>query len=430
MQATMGIAESNPTNFLPSWTCCADRRPQGVVPCAAPHGYRAQQSTRSSRGYSFFKSPVKVTVHDRISKTIPAVKGNRHSSFSTLTSDRRKNKIAASTEGKEQAPSSVAGTISDGRRFRIFKDEKDVSTWIAASFETSAIEAIQRQGAFSVSIGSGTTVKPLASLAASEAVDWSKVHVFFGNERVAGETAGKCAKGALEDFVAACGIPSANVHEVPRIGNEGIRCAQDAATAYEKVLRAQPSNVLGQSTLGLPAVDLLLLGTGPDGHTGSLYPDSIQVRDKSGQAVLAVDGDGKEGIAVSLAYMCSARNVVLSAARDAHMPMVCDALTRPDAATNTACPAGMVAAREGTTTWLLTEASAAGLPPEVRSGGEITTVGSKEYYKGFLSSPISDPTVVSSARGDGTEQALKLAGQVTAVMVALFLGFMVSNGLI
>lgn len=59
---------------------------------------------------------------------------------------------------------------------------------------------------------------------------------------------------------------------------------------------------------------------------------------------------------------------------------------------------------------------------------EKVQVGSKEYLGGFLSSPIQDESVAE--RGSGLEQALKLGGTVTVVLLALFLGFMASNGLL
>ena len=55
-------------------------------------------------------------------------------------------------------------------------------------------------------------------------------------------------------------------------------------------------------------------------------------------------------------------------------------------------------------------------------------VGSKEYLEGFISSPIQDESV--QERGSGLEQGLKLAGSATIILVALFLGFMASNGLL
>jgi hypothetical protein len=55
-------------------------------------------------------------------------------------------------------------------------------------------------------------------------------------------------------------------------------------------------------------------------------------------------------------------------------------------------------------------------------------VGSKEYLEGFISSPLQDES--AAERGTGLEQALKLAGGFTVVLGALFIGFMLSNGLL
>ena len=60
----------------------------------------------------------------------------------------------------------------------------------------------------------------------------------------------------------------------------------------------------------------------------------------------------------------------------------------------------------------------------------VVRVGSREYLEGFLSSPIRDDTVREGGRGSGLEQALKLGGSATIVLVFLFLGFMASNGLL
>ena len=59
---------------------------------------------------------------------------------------------------------------------------------------------------------------------------------------------------------------------------------------------------------------------------------------------------------------------------------------------------------------------------------EQVEVGTKEYYSGFLSSPIEDETVAE--RGSGLEQALKLGGGAVLLLTALFVGFMASNGLL
>jgi len=59
---------------------------------------------------------------------------------------------------------------------------------------------------------------------------------------------------------------------------------------------------------------------------------------------------------------------------------------------------------------------------------EQVEVGTKEYYSGFLSSPVKDETVAE--RGSGLEQALKLGGGVALILIVLVAGFLASNGII
>ena len=95
--------------------------------------------------------------------------------------------------------SSVGGALivlPDKRKVHIIKNDillDAVGDFIVDRVEELAIDAISKKDSFSISIGSGTTVKPLVALA-DRNVDLSKVHIFFGNERTEGDAAGKCFK--------------------------------------------------------------------------------------------------------------------------------------------------------------------------------------------------------------------------------------------
>lgn len=56
---------------------------------------------------------------------------------------------------------------------------------------------------------------------------------------------------------------------------------------------------------------------------------------------------------------------------------------------------------------------------------ELTKVGSKDYYRGFLETPVEVRN-----RGDGIEQAVKLGLGAGGFLLVLTLAFLVGNGLI
>lgn len=248
----------------------------------------------------------------------------------------------------------VVNTLADGRRCSIHADDDAVAARICDRVADIAKAAIAAKGSFSMSIGSGTTVAPLADLPPH--LDFSCFHIFFGNERTEGDSAGKCFAPALAGFVRKLGIPEANVHAVPP------GPAEASAEAYERLLREHPA-VGTCARNSLPSLDLVLLGSGADGHCASLYPDSSQVVDAADRAVVAAEGKG--GVTLSIECISSARNVLLSAAKPTQATMVRQALAWSNAATNTKCPAAMITAQpDGTTEveWLLSEASAKLLP--------------------------------------------------------------------
>ena len=244
--------------------------------------------------------------------------------------------------------------LPDGRRVHIIKNNillDNVGDFIVERVEEMANKAIAEKGAFSMSIGSGTTVKPLSALAGGR-VDFSKVHLFFGNERTEGEAAGKCFNSGQEVF-ACLGIPEANLHRVPELP------ADEAADAYEAEIRGMPPSVVSTCSNGLPSFDLCLLGSAADGYCASLYPKSAQVIVSPGGHRAYLAAEGKGGITITIDAINSARNVMLSAGKASQSDMARKCLAWSNAATNHNLPAGMISTGEGAVVeWILTEESA------------------------------------------------------------------------
>jgi 6-phosphogluconolactonase/glucosamine-6-phosphate isomerase/deaminase len=181
-----------------------------------------------------------------------------------------------------------------------------------------------------------TPPPPQGSLKGVAGVDWSKVHVFFCNERDGGKT----YSGDLDDFINVVGIPLANCHAVSGLDNGGD--PKKAAAAYEQLLLTSP--VISQVNGG-PAFDWIGLGTGDDGHCASINPgtDEAKANIKTSAWVLPIAPNAsnpKAGITVSLRLLNNAARVSISAGEKKRAPMVLRALT--NVYEPYGCPAGEV----------------------------------------------------------------------------------------
>lgn len=164
----------------------------------------------------------------------------------------------------------------------VYDDFEAVSRAAAVKFVTWAESAIRAGGSFAVALAGGNTPRRLYELLAArpcrELVDWSRVHVFFGDERCVPPDDSRSNYGmAREALLDRVEIPSRHIHPIPTELPPA-----DAAAAYERTLRA-----------ALPALGgrfhLALLGLGPDAHTASLLPRT-PVLTETERWVAAVEG--------------------------------------------------------------------------------------------------------------------------------------------
>jgi len=125
---------------------------------------------------------------------------------------------------------------------------------------------------FRIALSGGNTPRLLYNRLASpefqKQIDWSRVELFWGDERfVPHDDPQSNFHMARETLLASVPIPAQNVHPIETGGEP-----QDAADHYDALLR----KTYGACALSptRPLFDLVLLGLGTDGHTASLFPGS------------------------------------------------------------------------------------------------------------------------------------------------------------
>ncbi|MBV9513365.1 MAG: 6-phosphogluconolactonase [Mycobacteriaceae bacterium] len=236
----------------------------------------------------------------------------------------------------------------------------DSATLVAAAGDrlTNAIlSAIDSRGrAMVVLTGGGTGIGMLSHIAEhGERIDWSKVHLFWGDERfVPADDDDRNEKQATAALLGRITIPTENVHAMaPSDGEFGADIAA-AAAGYEQVLAAFTPP--GEPA---PDFDVHLLGVGPEGHINSLFPHTDAVRETT-RSVVGVDDSPKpppRRITLTLPAIQASREVWLIVSGDAKADAVAAAVNGADPDD---VPAAGAVGREATL-WLLDDAAAAKL---------------------------------------------------------------------
>lgn len=186
--------------------------------------------------------------------------------------------------------------MSTGQQLEVRPDAESLATHVAGLL-LDKLAAVQAEGRVpGIALTGGSIAEKIhrevARLAGTSDVDWSRVDVWWGDERYlpadhAERNAGQ-ARAALLDQV---GVDPARVHEVPA-SDAGHPDVEAAAAAYDDELR----------THGTGRFDVVMLGVGPDGHVASLFPGYPQLDVADRVAVAVTDSPKPPPERVSLTF--------------------------------------------------------------------------------------------------------------------------------
>jgi 6-phosphogluconolactonase len=244
----------------------------------------------------------------------------------------------------------------------IHRDGELLAQAAAARLVTKLVDAQAARGGAHIVLTGGTigtrTLASLAAMPARDAIDWSRLDIWWGDERFLpsgdpdrNETQ---AREALLDHLR---IDPARVHAMPASDGPDGNDAEAAAARYAAELAAVARP---EDHAAVPSFDVLLLGMGPDAHVASLFPGHPAVYETE-RTVVGVHGSPKpppNRLSLTFPAITAAREVWIIASGEEKASAARLALS---GAGSVQAPAAGAVGR-ARTLWLLDQAAAALLP--------------------------------------------------------------------
>lgn len=214
------------------------------------------------------------------------------------------------------------GTESGSRPIDSIVSDIPVLAAILAERVTDLVLSASARGRpFAVALPGGSIAEAFFPAFALARIDWRLVECFWVDERsVPPDDPDSNYRLAADLLFKQANIDARRVHRMPADAVD----LDAAAEAYEAELRA----TLGSS----PCFDLVLLGVGPDGHVGSLFPGHSAL-DESSRLVVAVADSPKpppRRLTLTLPALANTALLVVAAFGDEKAPVIRETLKNPD----------------------------------------------------------------------------------------------------
>ena len=231
------------------------------------------------------------------------------------------------------------------RMIRIFNSTEDLARFFALHLETLMTKN-RESGPFSIALSGGSTPKKIFDhLAANfrDTIDWHRVLIFWGDERCVppgdNESNFRMAREALLDRVP---VPAVNIFRIL-----GENAPVQESKRYSDLVMKKVS-----LKDNIPSFDLLMLGLGDDGHTASIFPDSMHllISDRLFE-VSENPYSGQKRITATGKIINHAKNVVFLVTGKSKAEVAARVIEKQEGWEN--LPASMVYPENGELLWLL-----------------------------------------------------------------------------
>lgn len=213
---------------------------------------------------------------------------------------------------------------------------------------------LARQGRFSVALAGGSTPKAVYEVLATpdnqSKLDWSRVDVWFGDERCVPPDHADSNFRMAEHALLSKLLNKPVIHRMV-----GENDPNDGAKKYGQDLKA---------AYGDAGLDLVLLGMGDDGHTASLFPGTPALDETGHRCVAQFVEKSTTGrswrITLTAPFINRSRSVIVCVTGAGKADRIVEVLTGPHDPKR--LPIQLIRPDGGTMTWLLDRAAAARLP--------------------------------------------------------------------
>lgn len=211
--------------------------------------------------------------------------------------------------------------MTNERRVLVHPGMDALTAAVAARFFTKMIDLLDEFDEAHVVLTGGTVGRAVQHVVANSgmlhAVDWTRVHFWWGDERFVPKDDPERNEGqAREALLSHLPTPESHIHPFP--ASDEIDDLDAAAAAYAAVLAAHAPQ---GAVPAVPRFDITFLGVGPDGHIASLFPQHEPARD-AGLTVVSVRNAPKpppERMSLTMSAINSSQRIwmVLSGAEKA-----------------------------------------------------------------------------------------------------------------
>lgn len=215
----------------------------------------------------------------------------------------------------------------DGKRSVIVEyDIERLVQVVGQLIESIICETVADKGICRIALAGGTTPRSLYQYLATQAVKsevpWQQVEFFFGDERDVPhdnvESNYRMVQRTLLDFLP---VEPASVYPMPADRED----LPEGAAQYEATIR----QVVTPGPDNIPSFDLVLLGVGGDGHTASLFPDTLAL-DERQKLVVAhfVPVLGRRRMTFTFPLINAARYVICLVTGDDKAQVIADIMSQ------------------------------------------------------------------------------------------------------